>query len=192
MFLTEEALAQGELVAPSKANDYQVIKAGASATNAFGIAYKAAGAGEFVEVILAARAQVLMKDSTAVVHGDVLYASATAGRMEVSSAGGGGVIGQALETVAGGTDVLVWAHIYLQPTAGSVGIGTTNPTTALDVNGTVKATALSVTTVPTISTGTAAPSSTPGKIGDIYVDYTNHKFYFAECATSSACWIIAN
>lgn len=45
---------------------------------------------------------------------------------------------------------------------------------------------------PTISSGSAAPSSTPGKIGDIFVDATNHKMYFAECATSSACWVIAN
>jgi hypothetical protein len=45
---------------------------------------------------------------------------------------------------------------------------------------------------PIISTGTAAPSSTPAKVGDIYVDTTNKKLYFAAGNSSSADWIIAN
>ena len=45
---------------------------------------------------------------------------------------------------------------------------------------------------PVITSGDGAPSSTPGKIGDIYVDTTNHKLYFAEGSDSSADWILAN
>jgi hypothetical protein len=148
MFLAEEALAQGELIAPSKANDYKVIKASASAGNALGTAYQSVGAGEFVEVVIAARALVLMKDSTAVAHGDILYASGTAGRVGVSSAEGG-VIGVALETVSGGTDVLIWAHIYLQPnvrtlnvdsiTAALGSFGTSPNYTSFEADGTMVA-----------------------------------------------------
>lgn len=47
-------------------------------------------------------------------------------------------------------------------------------------------------TVPLISTGTAAPATTPGKVGDIYVDTTNKKLYFATGTSSSADWTIAN
>lgn len=46
--------------------------------------------------------------------------------------------------------------------------------------------------VPAISTGTAAPSSTPSRIGDIYVDTSAKKLYFAAGTDSSADWIIAN
>lgn len=45
---------------------------------------------------------------------------------------------------------------------------------------------------PTISSGTSAPSSTPTKVGDIYVDTTNLKLYFATGTSSSSDWTIAN
>lgn len=45
---------------------------------------------------------------------------------------------------------------------------------------------------PTITSGTSAPSSTPGKVGDIYVDITAKKLYFATGTSSSSDWIIAN
>lgn len=48
------------------------------------------------------------------------------------------------------------------------------------------------TDIPVITSGTAAPVSTPGKVGDIYVDTTNKKLYFATGASSSADWTIAN
>ncbi len=51
--------------------------------------------------------------------------------------------------------------------------------------------ALTVTT-PTISSGTGVPGSTPTKVGDIYVDTTNKKLYFATGISSSADWTIAN
>jgi hypothetical protein len=50
----------------------------------------------------------------------------------------------------------------------------------------------SATTVPLISTGTAAPATTPSKVGDIFVDTTNKKLYFATGTSSSADWTIAN
>lgn len=46
--------------------------------------------------------------------------------------------------------------------------------------------------VPVISSGTAAPATTPTKVGDIYVDTTNKKLYFATGIASSADWTIAN
>lgn len=45
---------------------------------------------------------------------------------------------------------------------------------------------------PTISSGDGAPGTTPGKIGDIYVDTTGHKLYFSDGTTNSGDWVIAN
>jgi len=41
---------------------------------------------------------------------------------------------------------------------------------------------------PTISSGAGVPSSTPSKVGDIYIDITAKKTYFATGTTSSADW----
>ena len=48
------------------------------------------------------------------------------------------------------------------------------------------------TSQPIITSGAAAPSSTPAKVGDIYVDISNKKLYFAAGNSSSANRIIAN
>ena len=48
------------------------------------------------------------------------------------------------------------------------------------------------TNQPIITSGTSAPSSTPGKVGDIYVDTSAKKLYFATGASSSSDWTIAN
>lgn len=45
---------------------------------------------------------------------------------------------------------------------------------------------------PTISTGIAAPTTTPTKIGDQYTDSTNKNLYFATGTTSSTGWTLAN
>lgn len=45
---------------------------------------------------------------------------------------------------------------------------------------------------PTISTGTAAPTTTPTKIGDEFVDTTNKKIYFATGTSASTDWTIVN
>ena len=45
---------------------------------------------------------------------------------------------------------------------------------------------------PTISSGIVAPTSTPTKIGNVYIDTVAKKLYFAVGITSSADWIIAN
>lgn len=42
------------------------------------------------------------------------------------------------------------------------------------------------------TTGTAAPTSTPIKIGDMYIDTTNHKVYISDGTTSSTNWRILN
>jgi hypothetical protein len=43
-----------------------------------------------------------------------------------------------------------------------------------------------------VSTGTDVPSSTPSKVGDIYVDTSNKKLYFATGNGASSDWTIAN
>jgi hypothetical protein len=43
-----------------------------------------------------------------------------------------------------------------------------------------------------VNSGTGVPTSTPSKIGDLYVDTTNLKLYFATGTTSSSDWTIAN
>jgi hypothetical protein len=45
---------------------------------------------------------------------------------------------------------------------------------------------------PAISTGTSAPATTPAQIGDLYIDTSNRKLYFAVGTASAADWEIAN
>lgn len=45
---------------------------------------------------------------------------------------------------------------------------------------------------PVISSGTAAPGTTPEKVGDVFVDTNNKKLYFATGTTNSSDWTIAN
>jgi hypothetical protein len=45
---------------------------------------------------------------------------------------------------------------------------------------------------PQISSGTSAPATTPGKIGDVFIDTSAKKLYFAIGTGSSADWEIAN
>ncbi|MDD3436740.1 MAG: hypothetical protein PHC64_06275 [Candidatus Gastranaerophilales bacterium] len=45
---------------------------------------------------------------------------------------------------------------------------------------------------PTISNGTTAPTSTPAKVGDIYIDTTNTKFYVAKGSSSNSDWVKQN
>ena len=43
-----------------------------------------------------------------------------------------------------------------------------------------------------VSSGISAPTTTPSKVGDIFVDINAKKLYFATGINSSADWIIAN
>lgn len=45
---------------------------------------------------------------------------------------------------------------------------------------------------PEISSGTAAPTTTPTKVGDVYCDTTAGKVYIATGIASSADWKILN
>ena len=47
-------------------------------------------------------------------------------------------------------------------------------------------------TGPRVSTGTAAPTTVPNNIGDIYVDTTNAKVYIAAGTSASSDWKILN
>ena len=46
--------------------------------------------------------------------------------------------------------------------------------------------------VPTVSSGSGAPASTPTNIGNIYVDTLNIKVYIATGTTNNANWTIVN
>jgi hypothetical protein len=45
---------------------------------------------------------------------------------------------------------------------------------------------------PTINTGTSAPSTTPKKTGDIFVDTTNGNIYISKGTTNSSDWVKVN
>lgn len=45
---------------------------------------------------------------------------------------------------------------------------------------------------PTISTGTAAPTTIPSKAGDIYIDTTNGKIYMAKGISTSSDWLLVS
>ena len=49
-----------------------------------------------------------------------------------------------------------------------------------------------VADTPVITHGVAAPTTTPGKIGDTFIDTSASKFYFAKGVASSSDWVIAN
>jgi hypothetical protein len=46
--------------------------------------------------------------------------------------------------------------------------------------------------IPGVTTGTAAPITTPVRVGDIYVDTTNHKIYMSDGTVNSANWLLIN
>jgi len=48
------------------------------------------------------------------------------------------------------------------------------------------------TVMPIVTTGTAAPATTPAKVGDMFIDTTNKKLYIATGTASSADWTITN
>lgn len=48
------------------------------------------------------------------------------------------------------------------------------------------------TLYPNVSSGSGAPTSTPAKVGDVYIDTTNKKFYCANGSSSSSDWIKLN
>jgi hypothetical protein len=60
------------------------------------------------------------------------------------------------------------------------------------VNGNGAITTNSISCSPTISSGTTSPSSTPAKVGDMYVDTTAKKIYVATGTTNSTDWTIIN
>jgi hypothetical protein len=47
-------------------------------------------------------------------------------------------------------------------------------------------------TVPVISTGTSAPTSTPEKIGNMYIDTAAKKLYIAVGTSASTDWVLTN
>lgn len=46
--------------------------------------------------------------------------------------------------------------------------------------------------IPGVTTGTDVPATTPIRVGDIYVDTTNHKVYVSDGTTNSSNWVVLN
>jgi hypothetical protein len=90
------------------------------------------------------------------------------------------------------------ANAYVHPTAdGSKHVpetGTTNENKALIAGATAGVMAWgavpAVSTTSVISSGSGAPSSTPGKVGDTYIDTAGKKLYIATAATASTDWTL--
>ena len=61
-----------------------------------------------------------------------------------------------------------------------------------DVNNDLTRLFQTVNRMPDISTGTAVPTTTPSRIGNIYVDTTNKKVYISSGHSSSADWLVLN
>lgn len=47
-------------------------------------------------------------------------------------------------------------------------------------------------TTPAIYVGAGAPSFSPPKVGDEYIDTTNKKVYFSTATATSASWLVVN
>jgi hypothetical protein len=170
-----EALAKGTVVQSTTGGPSTVEKAGIACLKPVGVvANEALEAGDAVWVIVSGRALVLLEDTTAAVCGEVAYCSkGDAGRawsyptpqQEYAS------VGVLLESLTGGTDVLCPCAVACQ---------------GVSIDPTITA------AIPTISSGSGAPGTTPAKIGDIYVDTSGLKLYFATGVASSSDWTIAN
>jgi len=111
-FVAGENLVQGEIVSASTSGAGEVVKAPANADMPIGTVYEDAISGNIVWITVAGKGKVLIQDSTAIALGDVLFCSATAGRADGASAVPAALthwkeIGHALETTAGGTDILL-------------------------------------------------------------------------------------
>jgi len=88
------------------------------------------------------------------------------------------------------TPLLVIANKTVDGVTNTTDLVTLNSSGVLNVTGSV--TTPSVSCSPTISSGIAAPSTTPAKVGNVYVDTTNKKIYFSTGTASSADWTIVN
>lgn len=74
---------------------------------------------------------------------------------------------------------------------GNIFVGASNITGTGTLNfGTVIASSISCS--PTISSGTSTPTTTPTKVGDMFIDTSNKKAYAATGTASSDDWIILN
>jgi hypothetical protein len=118
---TGAASVRGSLVHASSTTD-NAVALQANTYDTFGIIYEDGVAdGSLDWVVIAGRAQVLMKDSVGTTRGGLLIAADTDGRADWTSFPGEGLpatdthfkeIGHCLETKTGGTNVLVYGIIH--------------------------------------------------------------------------------
>ena len=71
---------------------------------------------------------------------------------------------------------------------GATGLSIQDSTVLLDGSGNFSG----ASNVPYITSGTGAPGTTPGKIGDMYIRTSNAKVYVATGTSSSTDWTILN
>ncbi len=117
---------------------------------------------------------------------------------------------QAVSSVDGSTPTNVYANptthrLLIDATTGVSGPGSSTDNAIVRWDGTTGATVQNsgvtvsdvgvfagTSNVPYITTGVNAPGSTPGKVGDIFVDTTHTKVYVATGTGSSADWTVLN
>lgn len=135
--------------------------------------------GSYVYLRNAAGAGLAINQSSGKVVTDAGFQ--TAGDAQVPRLGVGTVPDASyLLKVAGGTLIDSLALNY----ALALSNGGTGATSAAGACGNLGA--------PFISSGSGAPATTPGKVGDIYIDTSNAKVYVATGTSSSADWKIVN
>lgn len=133
---------------------------------------------------VAAMADALTEDLASTVANSHTHSNPTA-LNSVSGTNTGDETASSIKTKLGIT-TLSGSNTGDQDLSGLVTKNTTVNGHALSSNVSVTATDVGA---PAISSGTTAPSSTPAKIGDIYIDYTNKYVYKAMGTSSSASWI---
>jgi hypothetical protein len=200
---------------------YVVPATGATTTSAWKLGVSKDGAAEVFPLIMASdgalttNGGITANGNILVPSGTIMYTGGSAGSVRA----GLNIAWTSASTVTSGnqyslsispsynqaTGTATNTDLLISRTQTAVGSGeqmfidcwadTTTPTVAdrkFAVASTGEVTAPSVSCSPTISSGTAAPGTTPAKVGDIYVDTTNHKLYFADGTTNSSNWVIAN
>jgi hypothetical protein len=117
---TGAASVKGTIVAASTTTDDAVQIEVVNGINPVGVIYKSGVAdGDKVLVVISGKAEILLKDSTAAANGDWLGVSDVAGRAFSQGSPPATLvhdreIGHSIESIAGGTDVLVKGVLHFR------------------------------------------------------------------------------
>lgn len=136
------------------------------------------------------------------ISGDAVDGSGGGFSMTAGNAGGSGYQAGNLTMTAGNNAAGAGGNIFLNPgtgsTSGTVRLTAPSGFRAIQNIGSINSSDKTFTwpnqsaTLSTAISGTAAPSSTPVSLGQIYVDTVNLKIYISAGTSSSADWLILN